>query len=100
MKLTDFKPGDMLELTFTNLQGTEVRSAIVNYVDFNKCGHVTFGPRYVERLMHAGQGTFNPEKVGTTPFGMVDVKIVGHKPFIQQRQWQPRPGDTGYDLMC
>jgi hypothetical protein len=100
MQMNDFTPGDLIEITTRLRNGDEVRSAVVTMVNYNGLGHINFGPRYVEGMLPTGQGTFFAEKIGTTPFGIVSVKIVGHKPIRPARFWQPTPGNRGYDLMC
>jgi hypothetical protein len=101
MKLEDFKPGDLLEITSRGKRGEEVRAAYVTLVNYNGCGCVTYAGRSVEGMMATGQGAFDPTQVGTTYYGLVvAVKIVGHSPPRRAPFWQPRPGDVGYDLMC
>ena len=76
MKLEDFKPGDLLEITSRGKRGEEVRAAYVTLVNYNGCGCVTYAGRSVEGMMATGQGAFDPTQVGTTYYGLVvAVKI-------------------------
>lgn len=101
MKLQDFQPGDLLILTTRTKQGEERRGAIVTAVDFNRCGLVTFTGHAIESLMQTGSGAFDPEAVGTKPFGLaVEVEKVGHLKPTRDNFRGPCPGDRGYDNMC
>lgn len=98
LTINDFQPGDLLEIVTRTKRGDETRAAEVTAVNFNNLGGVTFMGDYRDGMQPAGQGWFDPAKVGTTTFGYVAVRKVGHR-----RPWtpcSPRPGDRAYDLMC
>jgi hypothetical protein len=101
MKLNEFKPGDYLELTGRDKRGETISAAIVTAVDYNGLGLITYTGRYGTKLPISGSGAFNPEKVGTTPYGFYcEVKIVGHSKPRRHEFKGPRPGDRHFDLMC
>ena len=86
MNLSDFKLGERLILVSRMKNGEERRVAYVIAIDYNGNGLVTFGgcdgarllsqerDRDGSRLLDAGQGAFDPTKLGTKPFGLVAVE--------------------------
>lgn len=102
LTLTDFKQGQALILTYRNRDGEERRSAWVSLVNYNNLGGVTYVGRYASGLLETGSGWFKPEELGTKRFGLVGVEIVADASpagYGYGSQWQPRPGDRGYDPM-
>ena len=100
MKLKDFAVGDNIQITITMKTRTTVGDAevtAVTAINYKGNALVTFSGR------ETGQGAFDPEKVGTKPFGITKVEKLGGKGpqyCWQKSRWYPRPGDRGYDLMC
>lgn len=86
MELNDFRPGDLIEITIRRKLGEETRSAVVTLVNYNNLGHVTFEGRHAEGMFPTGAGSFFPKKIGTTRYGYIRVKIVGHQP--PSRNWR------------
>lgn len=79
-KLSDFQPGDLLVITSRSKAGEERRAAIVTTVNHNNNGQVAFAGWSTNGILPAGQGAFDPAKVGTTPYGLtVAVEKVGHQ---------------------
>ena len=105
MKLNEFKQGDIILMTTRTKRSTEVRSAIVSSVNYNGNGEIGFTDYYDKvdgaNGLSSGSGSFDPERLGAKPFGLIAVKIVGHKKHYGLASFRgPRPGDRGYDLMC
>lgn len=101
MELNDFKPGDILELTQCTKNVTEFRTCQVTAVNYNGLGLVTFVGHRVDYRLDTGSGTFDPTKVGTTPYGFAcRVRKIGHRKLWADSFRGPRPGDRAYDLMC
>lgn len=98
--LQDFKPGQTIELVYKSRNGVETRAAVISFVNYNNLGGITFAPG--PGATSAGSGWFDPATVGTTPFGLIEARIVRQAPvgYGSGHHWQPAPGDRGYDLMC
>ena len=103
--LDDFKVGDILLITcrYMSLETVEeTRVAVVHHVNYNGNGLVGYGPpRHSHgKTLSCGQGSFDPKKVGSKPFGFaVAVEKTGRRELAFQ-PFTPRPGNTAYDLMC
>jgi len=102
MKTEDFKPGDLILVHTKTKSGTDIRSAKVCCVNYNGNRLVTFEGYGDKNYRPSGQGAFNPERVGTRPFGIVRVERVGYEAYkaVNFNGGYPRAGDPGYDLMC
>jgi len=94
MNIQDFKTGDQILITFRTRSGEFEYEADVTCINWKDNGMVTYSGR------ESGQGAFTPERLGENKFGIVDVRIVGHSKTWTENHWSPKPGDTGYDLMC
>lgn len=92
MKISDFKQGDLILITYRDCKGLDVRSAIVEDVT----DRVRYDSYPHSVLMGSGQGTFVPAEVGAKPFGTVAVKIRNHSGTFPH--WSPRPGDRSSDI--
>lgn len=96
--LSDYSIGDILHITHRLKKGDEIRSAKVIDINYNGNGLVTYTNHYIEGMLNSGSGAFDPDRIGTKPFGIVKIEKVGHqKPTAH---WSPKPGDRSYDLMC
>ena len=72
-ELINYAPGQTIFMKHRTAHGEQVRVARVTAVNYNDLGMVTFAPAYGRVCRPSGQGAFRPEKVGTKPFGLVDV---------------------------
>src|SRR3989304_8184691 len=97
--IKDYQVGDVITITSKMKRGVEVRSAIVDGLDYDGNGQVRFQGYSWKELPQTGCGSFDPQRIGTKPFGIMEVRVVGHVRPSNRPPWQPHPGDTGYDLM-
>lgn len=81
MKLADFNAGDQILITSRNMDGGEdTRAARVTAVNIGGRGRVSYAGSYGRNFMPSGDGDFDPEAVGTQPFGPnVRVRITARK---------------------
>jgi hypothetical protein len=98
MNVNDFTPGDVLLFTQRSKRGTEYRTGLVTHTNGP---WVCYIGHHVDGYLESGSGAFDPTLVGTRPYGFhCAVEKIGRAATPMQGFWRPRPGDTGYDLMC
>lgn len=98
-KITDYKVGDILLLELKHKYDSELCTAKVTIVNYNNCGCVTCEGINYDNFNVTGSFSFEPEKIGSTKFGIQRVQKIGHKN-ESDYHWYPKPGNRAYDLMC
>ncbi len=96
--VTEFAVGDIIETTTRTNRGDELRTGIVTTTT-HLPGQVNYIGHTVDHRLATGSGAFCPAKLGSKPFGVVAVRVIGKGPNPNRRPWQPKPGDSGYDSM-
>mgnify|MGYP006373836905 CR=1 FL=1 len=97
--LSDFKPGDLVVLTTLMRAGEEKRAARITSVDYLDRGYVLYeGWSRIEGVQPTGQGSFYPDLIGGSIYGLQKVEVVGH--YVEAPYRGPTPGDHAYDLLC
>lgn len=93
-----FEVGDVVEIKTTMKNGVDYRTGIITFVDTDLCSYVPFK---VDERLESGSGCFKPTAIGTTPYGKTAIKRIGRARISgYDPRFAPKPGDTGYDLMC
>jgi hypothetical protein len=107
MNLT-LKSGDHIEITRTDKRGAETFSAVVICSELRAAGSDRewggtdsfqyFG--YVPDAPGSCQWGYGKLYATPKPFGIQSIRLLDKSPERAAARFQPRPGDTNYDLMC
>jgi hypothetical protein len=93
-----FKVGDVILIHTKYRNITEVRAGHIRSL---KNGLFGYTGTFLTDFHPTGQGAFTVESIGAKPFGLQRVEVINHIPMAGiYATCSPRPGDTGYDLMC
>ena len=78
-RLEDFRLGDKIIITSKMKHGIERRGAEVRHIDHGGYGLVGYRGRQIGDHPQAGQGSFDPKKVGSHPYGKQHIEIVSRR---------------------